>query len=134
MRDTTAWLPIYAELSDRLGDHGLISVVACEISGSDLAIRDWLMSCRVLTRTVEQYLMTYVFEHAKRLGLNRVTGEYAPTAKNAMVRDFFSQFGFRKISEAAEGRTLWTLSVAEFQPPATYIRRTHNAGLAAIGS
>src|ERR1700732_1194772 len=46
MQDGAGWLAVYAKLSDRLGDHGLISVVACCVSGSDLAIRDWLMSCR----------------------------------------------------------------------------------------
>lgn len=134
MQDTTGWLPIYAQLSDRLGDHGLISIVTCEISGSDLAIRDWLMSCRVLARTVEQFLMAHVFRSARRLGLSRVTGEYVPTDKNALVRDFFTQFGFQKLSEETNGRTLWALSVEEFQPTATYIRQTHQAVLAAIGS
>jgi predicted enzyme involved in methoxymalonyl-ACP biosynthesis len=109
-------------------------VVACEPQENDLAIRDWLMSCRVLARTVEQYLMTYVFDHAKRLGLDRVIGEYIPTAKNAMVRDFFAAFGFQKISEKADGSTLWALGVHEFQPPATYIRQNEKASLTAIGS
>jgi FkbH-like protein len=134
MLDTTGWLPIYAKLADRLGDHGLISAVVCEVIGSDLAIRDWLMSCRVLARTVEQHLMVCVFDRAKRLGLSRVTGEYVPTAKNAMVRGFFAQFGFQKTSEEAGGRTVWALSIEEFQPPATYIRQTQTAALAANGS
>lgn len=134
MQDTTGCWPIYAKLTDRLGDHGLISVVTCEISGSDLAIRDWLMSCRVLARTVEQFLMVHVFDRARQLGLCRVTGEYVPTAKNAMVRDFFAQFGFQKLSEDPNGRTRWALTLADFQPPATYIRRVQRAALATIGS
>jgi FkbH-like protein len=134
MQDGAGWLAVYAKLSDRLGDHGLISVVACCVSGSDLAIRDWLMSCRVLSRTVEQHLMRYVFDCAKRLGLSRVTGEYVPTPKNAMVRDFFAQFGFEKTAEDAGERTLWALSVQDFQPPVTYIRQIHNVELAAIES
>jgi FkbH-like protein len=134
MRDGTGFLTLFAKLTDRLGDHGLISVVTCEASGTDLAIRDWLMSCRVLARTVEQYLMVYVFDCAKRLGLNRVTGEYLATPKNAMVRDFFVQFGFQKISEEANGHTRWALSLKDFRPPVTYIRQTDNADLATISS
>jgi FkbH-like protein len=134
MKDTGSCLPIYAELSDRLGNHGLISVVSCEPHGDDLVIRDWLMSCRVLTRTVEQYLMTYVFDQAERLGMNRVIGEYIPTAKNAMVRDFFAQFGFRQLSTEADGRTRWVLSVGEFQQPATYIHQTEKASPVTVGS
>jgi FkbH-like protein len=46
--------PLYVKLSDRMGDHGLIGVVILEPDGETLAIRDWLMSCRVLARGVEQ--------------------------------------------------------------------------------
>ena len=51
-------LPLYAKLSDRLGDHGPILVVILEIEGGALHIVDWLISCRVLSRGVEQYLMS----------------------------------------------------------------------------
>lgn len=134
MEETDSWQPVYAKLTDRLGDHGLISVVACEVHGTDLAIRDWLMSCRVLARTVEQFLMAYVFDCARRLGLRRVTGEYVPTPKNALVRDFFAQFGFQKLSEEVNGRSLWALSIDEFQIPVTYIRQTQQGELAAMGA
>jgi FkbH-like protein len=127
MKDTSSCLPIYATLSDRLGDHGLISVVTCEPQRNDLVIRDWLMSCRVLTRGVEQYLMAYVFDYAGSLGMNRVIGEYIPTAKNAMVRDFFAQFGFRQLSAEPDGRTRWALNLGEFNPAATYIRQAEKA-------
>ncbi len=51
-----------------------------------------------------------------------------------MVRDFFGQFGFQKMSEEASGRTLWALGLEDFEPPATYIRQIQCADLATIGS
>jgi len=133
MRDSIC-LPIYATLSDRLGDHGLISVVTCDVSGTELTIRDWLMSCRVLARGVEQYLMSYVFDYAYRLGATCVTGDYIPTAKNGMVADFFARFGFRKVREEENGRSRWSLNVDEFQPPVTYIRPAEQNKLAEAAS
>jgi FkbH-like protein len=127
MKGPAESLLLFASLSDRLGDHGLIAVVTCEPDGDVLAIRDWLMSCRVLTRGVEQYLMSQVFEYARRLGFDGVTGEYIPTAKNGMVRDFFAQFGFDNIAEDPSGRTQWALRVADFQPSATYIKEANQA-------
>jgi FkbH-like protein len=118
MNDET-FLPLYATLTDRFGDHGLISVVVLERSADALMIRDWLMSCRVLTRGVEQFIMSHVVGAAVKLGLRRVVGDYVPTAKNAMVRDFFRQFGFTRAS-AADSR--WTLLVADYQPTETFIR------------
>src|SRR6185312_3852671 len=117
MKDET-FLPMYATLADRFGDHGLISVVVLERSEEALLIRDWLMSCRVLTRGVEQFMMSHVVGVAVKWGLRRVVGEYVPTAKNAMVRDFFQQFGFTR-STAAGNR--WTLEAAGYQPAETFI-------------
>ncbi|MBO0800161.1 MAG: HAD family hydrolase, partial [Blastocatellia bacterium] len=69
-------IPLYVKLSDRLGDHGLIGIVVLEPGGDALFIRDWLMSCRVLARGVEQYLMNFVVEQAKDLNFGSVSGEY----------------------------------------------------------
>ncbi len=127
MQDTERWTPLYASLSDRLGEHGLISVVTCERVGDELAIRDWLMSCRVLKRTVEQYLMTEVFHIARMAGLRRVTGDFIPTPKNSMVSEFFAQFGFRVVSREASGRSQWALDVADFELPVTYIKAVEDS-------
>ncbi|MGO9274650.1 MAG: HAD-IIIC family phosphatase [Terriglobia bacterium] len=116
------WIPLYARLADRLGDHGLISVVVLEPREHDLAIRDWLMSCRVLGRGVEQYLMNVVFGHACRLGLKRVTGEYIATAKNAMVKDFFAQFGFARLDADHQDHDCWALQSDAFRPSKVFIR------------
>jgi FkbH-like protein len=115
------FLPLYVKLQDRLGDHGLISVVVLEDLGETVAIRDWLMSCRVLVRGVEQYTMNYVMEYAASLGAGIVEGEYIPTAKNAMVAEFFGQFGFEKTSDM-EGHTHWARTVSSYQPIPTNIQ------------
>jgi FkbH-like protein len=120
MNDPCA-IPLYAELADRLGSHGLISIVTLYPRDDELVVHDWLMSCRVLSRGVEQFLMNTVFERASRLGLARVTGEFIPTAKNSLVRDFFAQFGFAKLGDDSEGRTRWGLEVAAYRPHNTWI-------------
>ena len=116
------WFPLYAKLTDRLSDHGLISVVTLEACEDSLAIRDWLMSCRVLVRGVEQFLMNRAVEHAKKLDLARITAEFIPTAKNGMVKDFFQQFGFAKVEEDSGGRSRWVLETGAYQPARTFIR------------
>jgi FkbH-like protein len=126
------WIPLYAKLADRLGDHGLISVVILERCEDEVVIREWLMSCRVLARGVEQFLMTRVFEEARRLGVKRVTGQYIPTAKNGMVEKFFAQFGFSLV-EDRKGQTSWALTPDAYQPSKTYLqpaREQENAATA----
>jgi len=122
LMENTSWLPIYAKLADRLSDHGLISIVTVEALPEDLAIRDWLMSCRVLGRGVESFLMNRVVEHAQKLGLTRITAQYIPTSKNGMVKDFFQQFGFDKVAESPKGQTQWHLITANYRPRPTFMK------------
>jgi FkbH-like protein len=122
LMDNPGWLPLYAKLADRLGDHGLISIVTVEVLPDDLAIRDWLMSCRVLGRGVESFLMNRVVEHAQELGLARVTAEYIPTAKNGMVKNFFEQFGFERVAEGASGAAQWRLLTKDYEPRPTLMK------------
>jgi FkbH-like protein len=119
MHDASA-LPLYVKLSDRLGDHGIISVVILKIVGSELHITDWLMSCRVLSRGVEQYVMNEVLSFASERALTWVIGHYIPTPKNGMVRDFFKPFGFTRISDE-NGETYWRISVRSYQPKPVFI-------------
>lgn len=121
LMENAAFVPLYAKLADRFGDHGLISVVVLERDGDALMIRDWLMSCRVLARGVEQFMMNQVVALAMRMGVSRMIGEYIPTAKNAMVREFFQQFGFKHVSAASNQ---WSLDVRRYKSCATFIRLT----------
>ena len=124
MNDLEGCLPLTASLRDRFGDHGLISIVVVrpDRTADTAVISDWLMSCRVLTRGVEEYLMNHVVEQARRWGLSSVTASYIPTAKNAMVKDFYARFDFGKTVEHADGRTDWVLPVAEYTPRGVFIR------------
>jgi len=81
-------------------------------------VRDWLMSCRVLARGVEQFLMNHVVAQAEQLGLKSVMGEYIPTAKNGMVRDFFQRFGF---THSSMHQNEWVLDVSSYQRQDTYL-------------
>jgi FkbH-like protein len=81
-------------LADRFGDHGLVStLIACR---EDDAVRidSWLMSCRVFSRTVEQYMLRGLIEQARELGAVRLIGEYQPTPKNDVVADLYPKLGF----------------------------------------
>ena len=124
MHDEENSIPLYAKLRDRFGDHGLISVVIArpKPSESTLEITDWLMSCRVLTRGVEEYLMTYVVGEAQRRGLTRVTGRYIPTAKNGMVKEFFGRFGFSKVHEEPNGTAEWLLNTSDYVIPTVFVK------------
>ena len=86
-------------LRDRFTDHGLVGVLIAVPDGDALDIDTWLMSCRVIGRTVEEAMLGELLRRARALGYNVVSGTYVPTAKNELVRDLYSRLGF----EAAGG-------------------------------
>lgn len=89
---------LYFTLKDKFGDHGLISVVVLEKQPEDtLFISEWLMSCRVLKRGMEEFIVDKILSVAAQQGFRRVVGEYIPTPKNAMVKDLYEQLGFTRL-------------------------------------
>jgi len=85
------------ELEDRFGSLGLISVVILVLRDGDAFIDTWIMSCRVLKRGIEDFVLNQVAAAGRELGACRLVGEYLPTAKNGMVRDHYSRLGFAEV-------------------------------------
>ncbi|MBO4905189.1 MAG: HAD family hydrolase, partial [Lachnospiraceae bacterium] len=67
---------------------------------------------------MEFAMLDGLVHRAKQTGLKKIVGYYYPTAKNNMVRDFYDRMGFTKVSEDAEGNTVW-----EFDLTAEYINK-----------
>lgn len=91
---------LYFTLKDRFGDYGLISVVILDKEPEDvLFISQWLMSCRVLKRGMEEFILDKIMHLAADRGIRKVVGEYLPTPKNAMVKDLYEKLGFVRVDE-----------------------------------
>jgi FkbH-like protein len=114
------WVTCIVKLADRFGDNGLISVLLAREDGKTLDIDTWLMSCRVLKRGVEQFLLNHVVEIARKRGLSRLTGEYIPTAKNTLVEHHYRDLGFVCVQNDASGRTRWQLELGDGWTPRSH--------------
>jgi FkbH-like protein len=69
-------------LEDQFGDNGLISVIILKKESEDILFIDtWLMSCRVLKRGMEDFILNTIANFAKDKGFGSLKGEYIPTAK-----------------------------------------------------
>jgi FkbH-like protein len=93
-------------LRDRFADHGLVSVMIAVEDGGCLDIDTWLMSCRVIGRTVEAEMLAQLCQRAAERGCRFLRGTYVPTAKNGMAKDVFERFGFEREKED-DGVTTW---------------------------
>jgi FkbH-like protein len=102
-RRDDAWTGVF-QLSDRFGDHGIIGVMLCAPveEAETWEIDTWLMSCRVLGRQMENYMLHQLLQAAHTAGIKRLIGIYRPTAKNAQVSQLYERFGFREVSTGEE--------------------------------
>jgi len=121
MQDNPNFICLCGRLSDKFGDHGLVTVVAGEILGSELHIRLWLMSCRVLKRGMEDTMMNALMEAAKRRGVERVVGHYYHTAKNGMVREFYRDMGFCLVTKDGDDNTEWAIAPGAYRDQQRHI-------------
>jgi FkbH-like protein len=113
----------YLRLRDHFGDHGLVGLLIARQEGDVLDIDTWLMSCRVIGRTVENKMLARLCEVADGRGCNRLRGTFIPTSKNGVVRDLFERLGFTAEAEAEDGETTWIYDIAEQGIPVNgYIR------------
>ena len=80
---------------DTFGSQGIISAITLVPETDGIYIESWLMSCRVLNRTVEQAVFAFILEKAAG---KKIRGEYIPTEKNSLVRPLYKELGFKKIT------------------------------------
>jgi FkbH-like protein len=120
---SSGWQARTFRLKDRFGDNGLISVFLVEPRGRDLFINTWVMSCRVLSRGVEEFIYNEMIDLARKKDCSRLIGEYIPTAKNKLVEGLYGRLGFYKIQDKA-GTSLWGFDVNEAaKPKEVFIRK-----------
>lgn len=105
--DDDSYITLYARLKDRFGDNGVISLMFGHKKDDQFHIDLWLMSCRVLKRGVEDAMMDALVARLREENITEIYGYYYPTAKNAMVKDFYGSQGFSLISEDDKGNRVW---------------------------
>jgi FkbH-like protein len=88
------YIHFWLRLRDCFTNHGLVSLMIARRQGELLDIDTWLMSCRVIDRTVEATMLEQLCQEAHQLGCTAICGTYIRTAKNAMVKDVYAKFGF----------------------------------------
>jgi FkbH-like protein len=106
------------DLSDKFGDHGLIcAVILKKNNARELFIDTWIMSCRVLKRGVEQFVISQLIDWAKNHHFDKLVGQYIPTPKNGLVKNHYEDMGFSRAKEDG----YWLLMVPDYVNKSFYI-------------
>jgi len=90
------------EVEDRFGEYGLCGLVSIEESSGEGRVVDFVLSCRVFGRSVEETMLHVLVQHGRERGLERLFAEYKETKKNGPCLEFWrTRSGFE---ESDEGR------------------------------
>ena len=74
------------------------------------------MSCRVLKRGMENFVLNTIVNCAKENGYSFLKGEYIQTEKNVLVKDHYFQLGFEQATNH------WILNVNNYQEKKCFIK------------
>jgi len=77
---------LVAAYEDRFGPLGKIAVVAGRVSGRQLKVDHWVMSCRAFSRRIEHACLLHLF---RKLELERIHFDFVATARNGPLQSFF---------------------------------------------
>jgi FkbH-like protein len=106
-------------VSDKFGDYGLVGIASFRLEASsqtDARIVDFILSCRVMGRKVEETMLHVISAYARSAGAATVHISYVPTLKNQPCLRFFENAGLRSNGD----EKVFTLDLPEGYPkPAT---------------
>src|ERR1019366_37460 len=106
------WQVWSLRVKDRYADNGLVGVAVARVDGEVAEIDSFLMSCRVIGRTLETALLAHLAGDARERGVKVLQGWFLPTKKNAPAGEFYASHGF-EVAERSEEGVLWRLDLRE---------------------
>jgi FkbH-like protein len=110
MAASPAWRVWSMRVRDKYADNGLVGVAIAGMDGQACEIDTFLMSCRVIGRTVETALLAHVAADARAHGATVLRGWFLATKKNAPAQEFYREHGF-EIAKRTEEGVLWVLDL-----------------------
>jgi len=107
------WMVLSLELNDRFGPNGIIGVMIVKIEGQNCYIDTFLLSCRVIGRTVEHFFIHYLIEMLRKRAIEKVIGEYIPSHKNSAAKYLYKKNNFKLLGKNKNDSESWVFNIAE---------------------
>jgi FkbH-like protein len=110
-------------VSDKFGDSGLTGILSVEIDGSRARIVDFVLSCRVMGRKIEEAMLSVAIDSARSIGVQKVYANYCQTPKNKPCYAFFQQSGL-----TCQGGNMFVWEAARAYPLHSAVRLVYDDG------
>ncbi|MFC0440030.1 HAD family hydrolase [Kutzneria buriramensis] len=126
IRDPDA-LVLALRTADRFGDNGLVGAILAHREADVLHIDNFLLSCRVFARGVEQTALSVLLRHARDTGAGSVVGAYRSSAKNSKVREFYPRNGFSTVTDDG-AEAVFRHDLVDIAAPPEHVTLTEELG------
>ena len=113
--DKDSWV-VVAEVEDRFGPSGQVSVLIVTRNGNAAYLDTFLLSCRVMARFIEDSILTAVEDFLGTQGISTVTASYLPTPKNGPVEMVFERMGYEVTAKSLEGAKDYRFDITSTRP------------------
>ncbi len=97
-------------VKDCFGDNGIVAAVIVDLTEEAPRIEEFVMSCRVMGKNIEDAIIEDVEKDLQDAGYDRLKGIYLPTAKNKPVAQLYDRLGYRRIAEQKEGEVEYLIT------------------------
>lgn len=88
-------LSFLVRLEDIYGDHGIIGIVCgTPINSKRLYVDNFIMSCRILGRHLEAWMLSEICRRARETGYEELVFEYSNGKRNQMISNFLNAYPF----------------------------------------
>ncbi len=86
-------------VEDKFGDNGITGAVIIEKKKKEWIIDSFLLSCRIIGRKIEDVILAYIAEEARKENVDSIIGVFIPTNKNNPAKEFYAKNNFKLIKE-----------------------------------
>ncbi len=99
------------DLRDKFGNHGLIGAYVLKIQYDKILVDDFILSCRVLSRFVEVYVLYIICNRFKR---KKIEINYRKTNLNSNLIPLFLKKNFFKLKKKKGNNFLYSINAKKF--------------------
>lgn len=79
---------------DRFGDYGIVGFAACVVSKDEILLKDFVLSCRVAQKKVENAWFKWLIGAARASGYGKIRAPYMRTSRNGVLLNSMLDAGF----------------------------------------
>jgi FkbH-like protein len=94
------------ECEDRFGHYGIVCFCTIDEREETPLVRDFVLSCRVASKHVEQTFFEWLAVHERSRGAASLHAELVPTRRNGPLHNALRELGFRRVSAEDERKLL----------------------------